>query len=265
MNKVIYYFSGTGNSYCIARDIGAQLTGAKIINMCQQKKTKYYAVYSVVGLIFPLYYFGLPVIVEQFIKNLEMSSNCYIFVIVTRGEHFAGGAKKQLDSIFLNKSKEYHLFRYITMGNNYPFHMFNCSTDKAKYNRNQKAKNKIVHLMNAIRTRQKCRIFSILDYSPFFWITRNIPIFGYYHFRTIYHNDTCFTVNSDKCKKCKKCEGVCPVNNISVTDRVSWKHENCQLCLACYNCCPTNAIQYVDKTNHINTEGKRQYWNNNNY
>lgn len=258
MNKAVYYFSGTGNSYCIARDISAQLADSKLINMVHQQEEKHY---STIGLVFPLYYFGLPVIVEEFIKNLIIPNDCYVFVIVTRGEPFAGGVKKQLDNLFHNKGRIYHLFRYILMGNNYPFHIFNCSKDNAKNKRNQKAKIKTNQLINDIQMQQKSRVFSILDYTPFSWITRNISTFGYRHFRRIYQNDNCFTVHSDKCIKCKKCERVCPVSNISVDNHVLWNHDNCQLCLACYNCCPTNAIQYVDKTNHVNTAGKRQYWN----
>lgn len=261
MNKMIYYFSGTGNSHRIAENIAAQLTDTALISMAQQQQTKANPGAAVIGLVFPLYYFGLPIIVAEFVKNLEIPDHCYVFVIVTRGELFAGGAKKQLDQLFRNKGRQYDLFRYITMGNNYPFHFFNCSTDRIRHIRNQKSKRKADRLINAIHTRQKSRIFSILDFLPFSWITQKMPTFGYLHFEQIYQNDTCFTVCSSKCVKCKKCENICPTGNISVAQGVVWKQKNCQLCLACYNCCPTNAIQYIDKTNHVNTTGKRQYWN----
>ena len=55
-------------------------------------------------------------------------------------------------------------------------------------------------------------------------------------------NDTSFSVN-EKCNGCGTCAKICPVKNISITDKKPvWQH-HCENCLACYNWCPVKAIR----------------------
>jgi len=261
MSATIYYFSGTGNSYRIAKAVCEGLENAKLVNITKCQNLKHDNSSSMIGIVFPIYYFGLPVIVEEFLQRLEISENAYVFIIVTRGEPMAGGAKRQLDIAFRAKDRTYQFLRYITMGNNYPFHSFNGSKEKLKERRNQKADEKVSTILPGIKTKKQSRVFSILDYSPFPTITLKLPTYGYKHFLQIYSQDAYFKVDQIHCNKCKKCERVCPTDNIEVNSKVVWKHKNCQMCLACYNCCPKNAIRYIDPHNKVDTKGKRQYWN----
>ena len=260
MSASIYYFSGTGNSYMIAKTMGENLGVAKLLNIASNKnhvsdRTK------IIGVVFPLYYFGLPVIVEEFFTQLEIPSDTYVFIIVTRGHTFAGGAKRQLDKVFSEKDRTYNFFRYITMGDNFPFYMFNPSDKKVSTARNQRAVKRVASIASTIRMRKDSKVFSILDYSPFPAITLRLPRFGYKHFLQIREQDVCFEVDEAICNGCKKCVRACPVGNVRHDTKIEWKHENCQMCLACYNCCPQNAIQYIDPSNKVNTKGKRQHWN----
>lgn len=174
----------------------------------------------------------------------------------------AGGVKRQLDAAFRAKNRTYQFLRYITMGNNYPFHILNGSTETVRDQRNQKADETIAPILSDIKAKKQSKIFSIVDYPPFPAITLRLPIFGYRYFlQKVYNRDSCFVVDETLCNACKKCQRACPVDNVEVNSKVVWKHENCELCLACYNCCPTNAIQYIDPPNKVNTHGKRQYWN----
>ena len=261
MIATIYYFSGTGNSYMIAKNICNGLKNYKLINIAKEQIPNNNNTSNVIGIVFPLYYFGIPIIVDEFLQQLKISENAYVFVIVTRGEPMAGGAKRQLDTAFHASGRTYHFFRYVTMGNNYPFHIFNGSSEKVKVQRNKKSGRKVSTFLAYIKAKKPSRIFSILDYPPFPTITYKIPTYGYKHFLQVYNQDTCFEVNESLCNRCKKCERACPTDNIEAGSKVEWKHKNCQMCLACYNCCPKNAIQYVDHENKVDTKGKRQYWN----
>jgi len=261
VSTTIYYFSGTGNSYNIAETICCNLKYHKLINISKEQNPKYNNLDDAIGIIFPLYYFGIPIIVEEFLLQLKIPKSVYVFIIVTRGEPMAGGAKRQLDTIFSKNGTAYQFFRYVTMGNNYPFHFFNGSNKKIKSQRNLKSDKKVSAFLSDIKRKKQSRIFSVLDYPPFPAITFNMPTYGYKRFLQIYNQDTYFEVDKSLCNKCKKCEHACSTDNIEVRSKVEWKHINCQLCLACYNCCPQNAIQYVDKRNKVDTKGKRQYWN----
>lgn len=261
MSATIYYFSGTGNSYKIAKKICDGLENSTLINIAKEQIPNHDNTNGTIGIVFPLYYFGIPIIVEEFLLQLKIPENAYVFVIVTRGEPMAGGAKRQLDTAFNASGRTYQFFRYVTMGNNYPFHVFNGSKEKVKEQRNKKAGGKVLTFLADIKTKKQSRIFSILDYPPFPSITYNFPTYGYKHFLQVYNKDTCFEVDEALCNKCKKCKHSCPTDNVEINSKVEWKHSNCQMCLACYNCCPKNAIQYIDINNKVDTNGKRQYWN----
>jgi len=261
MSTTIYYFSGTGNSYNIAKKACEGLEDSKLINIAKEQSPNPGSASNTIGIVFPLYYFGIPIIVEEFLQNLKIPESTYVFVIVTRGEPMAGGAKRQLDAVFNASGRTYQFFRYVTMGNNYPFHFFNGSKEKVKQQRNQKVGEKLLTFLADIKARKQSRIFSILDYPPFPALTFKMPTYGYRHFLQVYNQDTCFKVDENLCNKCTRCERACPTGNIEINSNVEWKHINCQMCLACYNCCPKNAIQYIDPHNKVDTNGKRQYWN----
>jgi Pyruvate/2-oxoacid:ferredoxin oxidoreductase delta subunit len=261
VGTTVYYFSGTGNSYRIAKTICDKLKNANIVNIAKQKCEESCNSNTNIVIVFPIYYFGIPVVVETFLRQIDIPKSCYVFIIATRGIPLAGGAKRQLDEVFSAKGNAYHFFRYITMGNNYPFYSFNCSKENIKNIRNQKASNKLDKLISNIDRQKHSKVFSVLDYQPFTALTFCLPRYGYKHFLRIYSNDSCFVVDESNCNKCKKCERFCPTNNITINTEVAWKHENCQMCLACYNCCLKNAIQYIDSSNKVSTKTKRQYWN----
>jgi flavodoxin len=90
MNTEIYYFSGTGNSMVVAKDI-AKKTRGKLISIpavVNEKSIKTDA--DKIGIVFPAYmaqFFGIPLIVEKFIKKLENIGSKYIFAVCTCGGH----------------------------------------------------------------------------------------------------------------------------------------------------------------------------------
>ncbi|MGZ7136213.1 MAG: hypothetical protein ACXVHY_10080, partial [Methanobacterium sp.] len=70
MNKAeIYYFSGTGNSLIVARDIAEKMNGNLISIPSVMDKQSLTTDADVIGIVFPVYYVGLaniPLIVQQF-------------------------------------------------------------------------------------------------------------------------------------------------------------------------------------------------------
>jgi flavodoxin len=82
MNKVaIYYFSGTGNSLVVARDIAGKMNAnlIPVISMIDQESINTDA--SVIGIVFPIYDFKPPLIIRKFVGKLENISSKYIFNI----------------------------------------------------------------------------------------------------------------------------------------------------------------------------------------
>jgi len=89
MSKVeIYYFSGTGNSLAVARDIAGKINGNLISIASVMDKESIKTDADVIGIIFPTYYEpygGVPLIVRRFVKKLKNIESKYIFAICTYG------------------------------------------------------------------------------------------------------------------------------------------------------------------------------------
>jgi flavodoxin len=89
MNEIdIFYFSGTGNSLVVARDVArgtkARLTPiASVINRGQITVEA-----GAFGIVFPVYYEtygGVPLIIYRFVSKLKGIGSKYIFAICTYG------------------------------------------------------------------------------------------------------------------------------------------------------------------------------------
>ncbi|SDZ15073.1 EFR1 family ferrodoxin [Tindallia californiensis] len=250
----IFYFSGTGNSYQVAKKLGMKIDDCELIKMTHDIKKEVYKD-DMIGIVFPVYYFGLPKVVDKFLINFESQSSGYLFVIATRGIPFAGGVRKQLMNIFSNKIS---YFQYITMGDNFNIDFWNSSSNKVKESRNSQCDDTIQKIAVSINKRVHKKKYTLIDFMGF--ITRRFPRYGYEtYINKVYGSDECFNVNTEICTGCNKCVTSCPVDNIRFDKQVKWMHKDCQLCLACYHCCPTNAIQYTN--GHLTTIGKSQYWN----
>jgi flavodoxin len=86
MNTVIYYFSGTGNSYSVARDIAKELDGVKIPIIDVINEDAVIPDFDIIGIVFPVYNAvvqGMPVMVKKFAEKLENINSKYVFVICT--------------------------------------------------------------------------------------------------------------------------------------------------------------------------------------
>ena len=250
----IFYFSGTGNSYKVAQKLGIKIDDCELIKITYEIKNEIYED-DIIGIIFPVYYFGLPKVVEDFLINFDIESNSFLFVIATRGIPFAGGVRKQLINILGNKLS---YFQYITMGDNFNIDFWNSSSNKIKELRNSQCDAIIRKIAMSINNRLSKRKFTLIDFLWF--ITHRFPRYGYKtYLNKVYNSDNCFNVNTEICTGCNKCVKSCPVGNVRFDKKVQWMHKNCQLCLACYHCCPVNAVQY--NNGYLTTRGKRQYWN----
>lgn len=64
-------------------------------------------------------------------------------------------------------------------------------------------------------------------------------------------------VYADKCIGCEICVKVCPMDNITMTDKKAVIGNNCTVCFACVHACPQHAM----RTNGQDVRKERQYRN----
>ncbi|HDZ19405.1 MAG TPA: 4Fe-4S ferredoxin, partial [archaeon] len=120
MGTTIYYFTGTGNSLEIAKLLSEKLEDCKLIPIAKVWKLENPTSTSEkVGFIFPLYWSGLPKIVFDFIKKIDLNKSNYFFAIITSAGDINELPLQQLEKILKTKTKALSAGFFITMPNNY--------------------------------------------------------------------------------------------------------------------------------------------------
>lgn len=122
---MIFYFTGTGNSLEVAKII-AKHNDEKLISIASVIKDKDSCVEynlsenEIIGFVFPIYAWGPPKIVLDFIYKLKLNNynSNYIFCSVTCGKNI-GNTMKVVDNALRKKSLSLNSGFSIVMPNNY--------------------------------------------------------------------------------------------------------------------------------------------------
>lgn len=219
----VLYFTSTGNSLYVAKTIGDEYYSIpKLL-----KEGQFNFEDEKIGIVFPVYFSGVPKIVEEFLNKASLKSK-YIFGVASYGA-FSGAATRHLLEIGKKNGINFSYINEILMVDNYlpGFDMNKQVQGQAKKNI-EKNLRKIDEDIKVGRTYiEKHSI--IREYLRLL----NVKIFN----KPFEKN---FTVENN-CNGCKTCEKVCPVDNIKVDKKPVFMN-NCQQCLACAHNCPQRAI-----------------------
>ncbi|MCK9614099.1 MAG: EFR1 family ferrodoxin [Candidatus Omnitrophica bacterium] len=241
MATAIYYFSATGNSLTVAKDLAARFDNVQIIPIAKALKNNFEQPFDVVGIVYPVYMFGLPLIVADFLKQIKIKPQAYIFAVATLGG-LPGLAHTQTKEIL--ESRGFLLsaaFSVLMPGNYTPLY---GAIDKEKQEEMfKKEKLRINTIVAAVKEQKR----GIMEEKPFLLNflfnkllykggTKQIPLSGRNFWVT------------EACTKCGLCAKVCPVENIELVDSKPQWLTHCQHCMACLQWCPVEAIQYKKST-----------------
>ena len=239
MKTRIYYFTGTGNSLKVSKDIASELGDTELISIprlndkgiieCDSNNT---------GIVFPVYMLGMPLIVVDFIKRLKVKDGAYLFVVANHGTiPGPGGTVLQARNLMKAQGIKLSSIFTVKMINNYT-PMFRMPSERRREEIFHKAKEKAKIIAGIIKDRKTQKpgnfFVDILLSAPFAINKALAPIAS--------KEDKEFWVD-DKCDSCGVCKKACPVNNIRLSGgRPTWLH-NCQQCISCFSLCPRQAIQ----------------------
>ncbi len=242
METTIYYFTGTGNSLKAAKDLCEKLNGCELIPIAKLwEKEDLSSTSEKVGFFFPLYYSGLPKIVLDFVKELNVDKSNYFFAGVTSAEDINDYPLQQLEKILRAKGKRLNAGLLINMPNNYIIG-YDITSEKVQIDFFEKAKKKIDEFSEVVNSRKDNLDSSVFKKD----VGRSEKVNDWFQ-AEVNDLDKSFHID-DNCTSCGICEKVCPVKNIVLTDGIpQWKHK-CQQCLACINLCPEKVIQFGEKT-----------------
>lgn len=239
MKTSIFYFSGTGNSLKIAKLLCERLKDCELIPIAKVwQEDNIASTTENVGIIFPLYFWGVPAIVFDFVNKIDLNSSNYIFAVVTSGGGRTGAALTQISKILKRKSKKLNAGFSVKMPGNY-IPVYDIRSDEEQKELFKNSLDKVEKLAKNIldkknRIKRENLVF--------------MGIIGNRVFRDRVNNRDKNFYADEKCNSCEICEKVCPVNNIKLIDGKPQWHHKCQQCLACIHYCPQTSIQYGKKT-----------------
>jgi ferredoxin/flavodoxin len=236
MKTILYYFSGTGNTFMLARLLAKKLDDVEIINIVSCNDDTPAPKADAIGILFPVYAFGLPKIVHNFVENnLKINDGTYVFALTNYGGVGGPAALKQLKTILKERDIKLNAGFGIPMPANYI--PFGGAESQQKQNRRfLAAAEKIDKIAQTIKKRLENYFYKK---TCIFCFIANI--FYKIFIKKCSMDAKKFYVN-DNCKGCATCEKVCPTNNIKMVDNRPVWGNNCEQCMACLQWCPSVAI-----------------------
>lgn len=239
-NVALFFFSGTSNTKVVTHLIkdafierNFSVDIYNIEDIINRNEEYYISKYNLVGIGHPVYGFGSPSIVDDFVKSIP-NSNKKTFLFKTAGDflkvnHNSSG---RLINNLTKKGYDVMYDRIFCMGSNF-FMQYDDKLVKSLY---ESAIKKTSHMVDEILS-GKIRNYNT---SPILKCLTNITNdCEDKFFARLFGKSLKVTEN---CIDCGKCIKNCPSRNIYINNgKIKFKW-NCYLCMRCIYDCPTNAI-----------------------
>ena len=227
-----FYFTGTGNSLQVARNVGS---GGELVSIPRFLREQSGATERVtvsadaLGLVFPTHWLAVPSLVVELLEQVRLDTD-YLFIIATRGN-----ASLTLKSHLLQAAqKNGHAVSYfntISMPDNY-LPLCDMAKEKQRFTSDALSQ-KIERMASDVRAR-KCNVSGLAALS----FLR--PVLVSRAGRQL--SDFSQRLSTDEsCIRCGVCAQVCSAKSIRLIDGVPVYSSTCNACLACVHNCPVGA------------------------
>ncbi len=240
---MIYYFSGTGNSLLVGREL-ERLTADRLVPLTAPCP----ATGDAVGLVFPVYAWGLPSVVTEFVRSslpqLLGGGKRYVYAVMTHGDD-VGFADRVLGRLLRRHcGVRLDAAFSVVMPNTY-VSLPGFDTDKPAV---EAAKLAAMPARVQEIARHIARRDSVTSVTRgWFPVTKTHLL--RHGFNRLLITDKPFAADPARCNGCGLCQRTCPVGNIAPGsgNHPAWQG-GCVGCLGCYHCCPRHAIAWGKTT-----------------
>ena len=222
----IFCFSGTGNSYAIAKEIGRHFS-VELELMARYKDIAPIEVTaSCVGIIAPVYMNDIPRVVKEFLLRLSFTVAApYVFAVLTSGSGENKNGFKNVNLALAQHNARLALAYDIKMPSAFQGRSDVESVLGA-------VPETVEEITGAIESRRE-------NFTPQ-GVTALPKDFTKLSF--MYRPLTRLNV-TEACISCGLCCKLCPTNNIELHDNKAVRGKNCIACTACASWCPQHAIK----------------------
>lgn len=245
---MIFYFSGTGNSEHVAKQLAAVLGDSRLVPIGDAVRCGEYA-YRVaddepIGWVIPIYSWGPAPIAALFAKHLQLSgytSRTYCYTVLTCGDEV--GEAPAMWRGCLGKIDCHAIFS-IQMPNNYILlpgfdvdsHALEC----------EKRRNAELRIAEIARNVGSCVVGDDVVVGRWRRLKSRLV---YPMFKRYAMSDKHFYAKKRVCIGCGVCAKACGVGNVKMAeDGTPRWHNHCAMCLGCIHRCPVRAIEYGNAT-----------------
>jgi ferredoxin len=189
------------------------------------------------GVVLPVYFYGIPIIVSEFLGNLNipLKADTFVYAVLNCGETTANAEKFIHERMSVNA-----IFGIKTVNNYVPIYKvinsenINVRLDKAEHD--------IDEVIKHIKERRNGGVNNFKGVFP--CLSTSILYLAYKNGRKTKK----FTVN-ENCIGCGLCEKICPRQIIKLNKgKPVWEKKQCEICFACLHRCPESAINYGKNT-----------------
>lgn len=255
MNTEIYYFSGTGNSLFVAKELQKRVPDSEIIPIaCLLHKDVIQTKGKTIGIVFPCHALTIPIAVKQFIRKLDVLSADYCFAAATRyGTVFKGF--ETIDKLLRKKHRR--------LNSRFILNMCHNEAPRSEKGYSIPSKSEILQIETAVLQQIDAISAVVANQSSYSkkddtviiksasnpisaYLIEKLVVFGMNISEHI--GGVNYFYHDNKCNGCGLCEKVCLSGKIRIIDGhpVWQKDVLCYMCYACVNYCPQESVQVGD-------------------
>lgn len=236
---MVLYFSATGNTEYVARELARQLNDDCVDLLPRIKAQDHSVLHSETPFILcaPVYVCEMPRFLSQYLKKQTFTGNRNVYCVFTSGG-YCGISGPLAKKLFHKKQMTYCGHAEVKMPRNYvandAYPMLETEEIESRIRNAQKQLSGIAADIRSGKelSARHVFLFETIITVPFnpVWCKFKLTAAAFY--------------TTEQCIHCGKCVKLCPLNNITLKDgRPLWGSQ-CTHCMACIGNCPTQAIEY---------------------